>query len=311
MYCMCMHAHARTRMLRIRMICSHCLFPSPTLSSCVRRWFTYAAITVAPRVPQDSASARRMRRPTARARRLIRRCALLLVPALSTPPVPHTPGLARSVGGSTPSRVLRIGLLFFSLVMSNTYVANLAAFLSQPNFAVHGPTSMAELSRSIVCLPNPDDLRRMTGFANSFVVPDLSSASDASGARSGRRSRYSSLSAADMIAECAKALRDQRADVLVRHSNPLSLLFRNRRTDFESFLPVIVLCCDARWHHAQCWCPTPSANAAERARRDATSLTILRGRATSSSARPDVSTRRETNLGNGEGFGEKFMLGPC
>ena len=45
--------------------------------------------------------------------------------------------LAIQVGGedyewlTSPGRLLRIGLLFFSLVLSNTYVANLAAFFSR------------------------------------------------------------------------------------------------------------------------------------------------------------------------------------
>jgi hypothetical protein len=38
-----------------------------------------------------------------------------------------------------PDRVLRLGLLFFVLIMVSTYTANLAAFFTAPNFTIFGP----------------------------------------------------------------------------------------------------------------------------------------------------------------------------
>jgi hypothetical protein len=48
-------------------------------------------------------------------------------------------------------RLYRIGLLFLVLVFSATYTANLAAYLTQQNFVIHGPRTMEQLTTSNVC----------------------------------------------------------------------------------------------------------------------------------------------------------------
>lgn len=53
-------------------------------------------------------------------------------------------------------RLYRLGILFVVLVTSATYTANLAAFLSIPNYKYNGPQSMSDLQNSIACVPFPD-----------------------------------------------------------------------------------------------------------------------------------------------------------
>jgi len=48
-------------------------------------------------------------------------------------------------------RIYRLGLLFLVLITSATYTANLAAYLTKPQFKVLGPQTMRELERSKAC----------------------------------------------------------------------------------------------------------------------------------------------------------------
>lgn len=48
-------------------------------------------------------------------------------------------------------RLYRLGLLFLVLLLDATYTANLAAYLTRPNFKVHGPSTMEELKTMVVC----------------------------------------------------------------------------------------------------------------------------------------------------------------
>ncbi|KAH8054869.1 hypothetical protein JL720_14392 [Aureococcus anophagefferens] len=51
-----------------------------------------------------------------------------------------------------PGRAFRLGFLFFALVTSATYTANLAAFLTRPNVKVLGPQTMDDLATSVACV---------------------------------------------------------------------------------------------------------------------------------------------------------------
>lgn len=49
-------------------------------------------------------------------------------------------------------RLARLGMLFFVLVFSATYTANLAAFFTKPAFELRGPTSAADLLEASACV---------------------------------------------------------------------------------------------------------------------------------------------------------------
>jgi hypothetical protein len=42
-----------------------------------------------------------------------------------------------------PARILRLGVLFFCLIINSTYTANLASFFTKQGFTIHGPKGMA------------------------------------------------------------------------------------------------------------------------------------------------------------------------
>jgi len=69
---------------------------------------------------------------------------------------------------TSPGRLLRLGVLFFALVLSNTYVANLAAFLSRPSFTLGGPTSIHQMRQTIACLPDADGEARQAFLGNVY-----------------------------------------------------------------------------------------------------------------------------------------------
>lgn len=73
---------------------------------------------------------------------------------------------------SWPAKVLRLGLLLLVLVISATYTANLAAFLTDPLIEIKGPKDTYELQKAHVCvmfqgMPQP--------FLGSYVAPALTS----------------------------------------------------------------------------------------------------------------------------------------
>ena len=58
------------------------------------------------------------------------------------------------VMASPLGRVFRLALLFLVLIVTATYTANLAAFLTAPNVVELGPKTMDELKRATVCIRN-------------------------------------------------------------------------------------------------------------------------------------------------------------
>ncbi|CAD7949106.1 unnamed protein product [Amoebophrya sp. A120] len=74
-------------------------------------------------------------------------------------------------------RIHRIGLLFFVLILTNTYVANLAAFLTRPKYVIHGPQTIADIQSANVCcrwLGSAANFQYNYGFTGKFLTPPLS-----------------------------------------------------------------------------------------------------------------------------------------
>ena len=63
-----------------------------------------------------------------------------------------------------PGRILRIGLLFFVLVMTATYTANLAAFFTQPTYQIIGPQDMDSLGSTTVLVLDNLEAQSVKGF---------------------------------------------------------------------------------------------------------------------------------------------------
>ena len=55
------------------------------------------------------------------------------------------------------ARILGVGWLFFILVITNTYTANLASVLIMPDVTIVGPQTLGELKSSTVCFPYISD----------------------------------------------------------------------------------------------------------------------------------------------------------
>ena len=53
------------------------------------------------------------------------------------------------------SRILRLGVLFFVLIITSTYTANLASFFTKQGYTIHGPTSMAALRSAKAFMIDP------------------------------------------------------------------------------------------------------------------------------------------------------------
>mmetsp|Transcript_21430 Transcript_21430/g.40822 ORF Transcript_21430/g.40822 Transcript_21430/m.40822 type:complete len:510 (+) Transcript_21430:65-1594(+) len=72
--------------------------------------------------------------------------------------------LAAYLGGddygwvTAPERMLRVGLLFFVLIVVSTYTANLASFFTEVEYTVHGPQEMGDLKDFTVCTATLPDL---------------------------------------------------------------------------------------------------------------------------------------------------------
>jgi len=72
---------------------------------------------------------------------------------------------------SGPERLFRLGLLSLILIISSTYTANLASFLTKPQVTVYGPTDITELRSTKVCLLGNESQIEL--YAGSwFTAPD-------------------------------------------------------------------------------------------------------------------------------------------
>jgi hypothetical protein len=74
-----------------------------------------------------------------------------------------------------PLKFLHLGVAFFALILTATYTANLAAFLSQPNFKLHGPRTIQDLRKpeTTVCtiLGQDMDVAKMKPWVGSLINP--------------------------------------------------------------------------------------------------------------------------------------------
>jgi hypothetical protein len=64
-----------------------------------------------------------------------------------------------------PGRILRVAMLFFVLVTTATYTANLASFFTAPSTKVHGPQYMSGLRQSTIWVANQFQVPQFAPFA--------------------------------------------------------------------------------------------------------------------------------------------------
>lgn len=70
-----------------------------------------------------------------------------------------------------PGRMLRIGLLFFVMMVTATYTANLAAFFVAPAVTLHGPSDMETLRGSKACYTYDSYAHLISPFVKELVYP--------------------------------------------------------------------------------------------------------------------------------------------
>ncbi|KAH8055675.1 hypothetical protein JL722_8018 [Aureococcus anophagefferens] len=75
-----------------------------------------------------------------------------------------------------PGRAFRLGFLFFALVTSATYTANLAAFLTRPNVKVLGPQTMDDLATSVACVEYGSLVAMLGSLVAGTISPDTHAA---------------------------------------------------------------------------------------------------------------------------------------
>eukprot|EP00908_Phaeocystis_cordata_P023832 Transcript_6285.p1 GENE.Transcript_6285~~Transcript_6285.p1 ORF type:complete len:576 (+),score=110.13 Transcript_6285:56-1783(+) len=69
-----------------------------------------------------------------------------------------------------PERLVRVAFLFFVLITTSTYTANLAAFFTQTSFTLHGPQSMAELKTANACLLFKEGMAGVSPYTGSVFA---------------------------------------------------------------------------------------------------------------------------------------------
>lgn len=70
-----------------------------------------------------------------------------------------------------PSRLIRVAMLLFVLVVNATYTANLAAFFTAPAVQLVGPTSFNSLSTATVCVPEGIAYDSIRNFVGRIIIP--------------------------------------------------------------------------------------------------------------------------------------------
>ena len=73
-----------------------------------------------------------------------------------------------------PERVLRVAFLFFVLLNTSTYTANLAAFFTSSGVTLHGPKDMQELSRARACGVWDEDTKYFGPYVGETVNSGVS-----------------------------------------------------------------------------------------------------------------------------------------
>jgi len=73
-----------------------------------------------------------------------------------------------------PSRVFRIAMLFFIVILTSTYTANLASFFTKSGVVLHGPASMSDLKQSVGCIKMPDYTGAFASVVGNLKTPPAS-----------------------------------------------------------------------------------------------------------------------------------------
>merc|ERR1712151_127716 len=69
-----------------------------------------------------------------------------------------------------PGRVLRLAVLFITMLAVATYTANLAAFFNRPAVTIRGPQDLLQLRSARVCLRYAGAFDQLKGYIDSAVL---------------------------------------------------------------------------------------------------------------------------------------------
>lgn len=72
---------------------------------------------------------------------------------------------------SWPSRIFRLGMLLFVVVVMAVYTGNMTNFFIKSSYVVHGPSSMSELKSSTACVLAPGLLGSVVPYVKAAISP--------------------------------------------------------------------------------------------------------------------------------------------
>ena len=145
------------------------------------------------------------------------------------------------------SKLLHIGWLFFVLVTTASYTANLAAFFTAKEYEVRGPTDMTSLRNAVACIPDhandPAHLARMqadwgVGETMAGVItanmPDEFAGLDDEG-----KQQLWSMPPPTLLDKCAERIMDGQADFIMYGRDGLTAWLLDR---YVLLLPPNFVC---------------------------------------------------------------------
>eukprot|EP00930_Biecheleria_cincta_P025401 TRINITY_DN18093_c0_g1_i7.p1 TRINITY_DN18093_c0_g1~~TRINITY_DN18093_c0_g1_i7.p1 ORF type:complete len:468 (+),score=61.71 TRINITY_DN18093_c0_g1_i7:75-1478(+) len=116
---------------------------------------------------------------------------------------------------SFPMRLLRLGLLFFSLVVMSTYTASLASWLVMPDILIHGPKNMADLLGAHATYHDPSYAFTIEPFVGKLTLPEAGESLEAK------------------LEWMLKLLKEGKVDVLIANDSPVMDLWLQNCADTQ------------------------------------------------------------------------------
>jgi len=105
---------------------------------------------------------------------------------------------------SWPSRIFRLSMLLFTLIIMATYTGNMTNFFLKAGVQLHGPSSMQELREAKACCLWDHEMPQVKNFVKSVVS-----------GQNGRNMMTDNVKTVEVIAQCDKWLQDGTVDVML------------------------------------------------------------------------------------------------